>query len=129
MHFLLVQPWFSSGNHQIITILCINTFWYPMNLQLGFYWTSNRIFQVCNKCLGIANFMEKCNKKIYWTSSIISIGHLLECTRRRPLEQKIWWIIPVIQLNQSLLVYENVHSYKYRIGSNSYKKTIIKRQK
>ena len=23
-----VQPCFSSGNHQIITILCINTFWY-----------------------------------------------------------------------------------------------------
>ena len=39
---------------------------------------SSRILQVCFKCLRIANFIEKCNKNFYWTSSKIFIGRLGE---------------------------------------------------
>ena len=48
---------------------------------VGFYRTSSRILKVCFKCLRIDNFTEKCNKHFYQTSSKISIGHSLQCTR------------------------------------------------
>ena len=35
----------------------------------GFYQISSRILKVCFKCLKIANFIKKCNKNFYWTSS------------------------------------------------------------
>ena len=47
---------------------------------VGFYWMTTRILQIFFKCLKIANFIKKCNKNVYWTSSKISIGRLLEST-------------------------------------------------
>ena len=79
-------------NHLVQRTFCRISIGYPLDsteCPVGFYWTSTRILQVCCKCLRIANFIEKCKKNSYWTSSRISIGHPLESTRR-PLEQKIW---------------------------------------
>ena len=42
---------------------------------VGFCQTSTKILHICFKCLRIANFIKKCNKKFYWmSSSRISIG-------------------------------------------------------
>ena len=59
---------------------------------VGFYWTSTRILQVCFECLGIANFIKKCNKNFYWTSGKISIGRPLESTGRKI--ELLYWTAP-----------------------------------
>ena len=63
-----------------------------------FYQTSTRIFQVCFKYLRFDNFIEKCTKNFYWTSSKISIGHPLESLAR------IYWTssrIALLDVHQS----------------------------
>ena len=53
---------------------------------------STRILQFFFECLTIANFIEKCNKNFYQTSSKISIGRPLESTRH-PIEL-LYWTFP-----------------------------------
>ena len=57
---------------------------------VGFYWMTTRILQIFFKCLKIANFIKKCNKNVYWTSSKISIGRLLESTGH--LVELLYWM-------------------------------------
>ena len=58
-------------NHLVQRTSCRISIGRPLDFTgrpVGFYWMSTRILQVCFKGLRIANFIEKCNKKFYWTS-------------------------------------------------------------